>query len=137
MLTLWDPFAELNRVHRSLYHPEWSEAPPEFRPAVDVYEKEEAFHIRADLPGVKPEDVKISVHNNTLTVSGERNLEEEDEKNGYRRVERRYGSFTRSFSLPETVESNEIDADFKDGVLTVTLPKRAESKPREIAVKVH
>ena len=137
MLTLWDPFAELNRAHRNFFPSEWSETPAKFRPLVDVYEKEDAFHIKAELAGVKPEDVKIEIHNNVLTVSGERNLEKEDEKNGYRRVERRYGSFDRSFSLPETVESEKIDADFKDGVLTVILPKRAESQPREIEVKAH
>jgi HSP20 family protein len=137
MLTLWDPFAELNRVHRRLFPAEWSEALPEFRPSVDIYEKEEAFHIKADLAGVKPDDVKIELHHNVLTVSGERKLEMEDEKNGYRRVERRYGNFSRSFTLPETVDSGKIDADIKEGVLTVILPKRAESKPRAIEVKAH
>ena len=137
MLTLWDPFAELNRFHRSAFPSERSETAREFRPLVDVYEKEEAFHLKADLAGVKTEDVKIEIHDKILTVSGERNIEKEDEKNGYRRVERRYGSFNRSFSLPETVESEKIDADFTDGVLTVVLPKRAESQPREIEVKAH
>jgi HSP20 family protein len=137
MLTLWDPFAELNRLHRGLYRSEWSESLPEFRPTVDIYEEEKSFQVKADLAGVKPEDIKIELNNNVLTVSGERKLEKEDEKNGYRRVERCYGNFSRSFTLPENVESEGIDANFENGVLSVTLPKRAESLPREIAVKTH
>ena len=140
MLTLWDPFAEMNRLHNSLFHRAWEEGLPEFKPSVDIYEEEKAFLVKADLAGVKPEDIKIELDKNVLTVSGERKLEKKEEKegkNGYHRIERRYGSFTRSFTLPESAEAEGIDADYRDGVLTVTIPKRPESQPREIKVEAH
>jgi HSP20 family protein len=133
MLTRFDPFSELNRfqseIARSL------ETSRNVAPAVDIFEDKEAILVRAELPGVKSEDVKIEVENNVLTLRGQRRLEHEDKKDGYHRVERWHGSFTRQFMLPRTVDSETIDAQLKDGVLTVKLPKKTEVRPRSIAVK--
>jgi HSP20 family protein len=138
MLTLWDPFAELGRLHTGLLGRAWHGTEPAFRPSVDIVEEEKAYLVKADLAGMKPEDIKIEVKNNVLTVSGERKLEKKEEgEDGYRRIEREYGSFTRSFTLPETAEGDNIDASYKDGVLTVTIPKRAEPEPRQIKVETH
>ena len=138
MLTLWDPFAELGRLHTGLLGRTWHGTEPAFRPSVDIVEEEKAYLVKADLAGMKPEDIKIEVKNNVLTVSGERKLEKKEEgENGYRRIEREYGSFTRSFTLPETAEGDSIDASYTDGVLTVSIPKRAEPEPRQIPVQTH
>lgn len=105
-------------------------------PQVDIYEDKNAIALEADLPGVKPEDVKISLENFKLTVSGERKFEHEDNQNSWQRVERSYGSFTRSFSLPTSVNVDGVKAEFKNGVLRITLPKREEVKARQIQVEV-
>jgi HSP20 family protein len=134
MLTRFDPFAELNRfqseIARSL-----ESSPRTVAPAVDIFEDKDAILVRAELPGVRSDDVKIEVENNVLTLRGQRKLDHEDKKDGYHRVERWYGSFTRQFMLPRTVDSETIDAQLKDGVLTVKLPKKTEVKQRTIAVK--
>jgi HSP20 family protein len=134
MLTRFDPFAELNRFQRELSR-SYDSATQTFAPAVDIFEDKESIQVRAELPGVKNEDVKVDVENNILTLRGERKLEQEDKRENYHRVERWYGAFTRQFMLPRTVDSDHIDAQLKDGVLTVRLPKKAEIKPRAIAVK--
>jgi len=100
-------------------------------------EDEKAVYVKADIAGVNPDDIKLSLDNNVLRISGERKLEKTDEKEGYHRVERAYGSFSRSFVLPDNVENEGIDANYKDGVLTVTLPKRADAQPKEIKVTQH
>jgi HSP20 family protein len=132
MLTRFDPFAELNRFHREVSRGfdtgSWT-------PAVDIFEDKESIQVRAELPGLKNEDVKVDVENNILTLRGERKLEHEDKKDAYHRIERWYGAFTRQFMLPRTVDAEHIDAQLKDGVLTVRLPKKAEIKPRQISVK--
>ncbi len=132
MLTRFDPFAELNRFQREMSR---SFEPSSWTPAVDIFEDKESIQVRAELPGVKTEDVKVDVENNVLTLRGERKLEHEDKKDSYHRIERWYGAFTRQFMLPRTVDPEHIDAQLKDGVLTVRLPKRAEVKPRQISVK--
>lgn len=134
MLVRWDPFSELTNTHNRLFGLTWPESEQGFRPAVDIYEDEKAIYVKAEIAGIKPEDIKINVENNVLTLEGERKLERKEEKEGYHRVERSYGSFRRSFYLPETVSSEEIDANYKDGVLTLTMPKVPEAKPREIKV---
>lgn len=134
MLTRFDPFAELNRFQQQVAR-QYDTATQTFSPAVDIFEDKEAIQVRAELPGVKNEDVKIDVENNVLTLRGERKLDNEDKRDGYHRVERWYGAFTRQFMLPRTVDAEHIDAQLKDGVLTVRLPKKAEVKPRAIAVK--
>ena len=104
-------------------------------PAVDIRETEDAYEVIADLPGFDKKNVDITLENNVLTLRGERKWEGEETEQSYRRIERAYGEFTRSFSLPTQVDSEKVDASFKDGVLTVHIPKSAESRPRRITVK--
>jgi HSP20 family protein len=105
-------------------------------PAVDIYEQDGTLVLKAELPGVDPKEVQLNVENNVLTIRGERKLENEVKKENYHRVERAYGSFTRSFHLPNTVDTNNIKAEFKDGVLKVSLPKREEAKQKQISINV-
>ena len=105
-------------------------------PAVDIYEDGNQMVIKADLPDVDEKDIDIRVENNTLTIRGERKFEQKVEEENYLRVERAYGAFSRSFSLPSSVNTDSINAEYKNGVLSVTLPKREESKPRQIKVAV-
>ena len=105
-------------------------------PAVDIFENEHELVVKADLPDVKPEELDIRVENNILTIRGERKFEKKVDEKNYLRVERSYGSFARSFALANTVNSEAIKADYKDGVLTLTIPKREEAKPKQIKVSV-
>src|SRR5579863_10680415 len=105
-------------------------------PAVDIYETENELVLKADLPDVTEKDLDIRVENNMLTIRGERKFEQKVNEDNYLRIERTYGSFSRSFSLPNTVNTEAIKADYKNGVLTVQLPKRAESKPKQVKVNV-
>ena len=105
-------------------------------PAVNILEKKDAIVITADLPGLKAEDVDVTVDNGVLTIRGERRLEEASEGETYHRVERVYGVFERTFTLPNSVDVNTIDAKFRNGEMVVTLPKREESKPRAVKVAV-
>jgi HSP20 family protein len=109
----------------------------DWTPPVDIFEtKDHEVVLRAELPGLKREDIDIRVENSTLTLRGERKQEQEVDKENYHRVERSYGTFTRSFSLPTTVDTEKVSAAFADGVLTVTLPTREEAKPRQIQVQI-
>jgi HSP20 family protein len=133
MLELWNPFAGLALWNDYTERP--SRAMPErYAPAVDVVERADAYEITAELPGVKPENVDVKLENGILTLSGSRHFESKDERDGYHRVERRYGAFTRSFSLPNEVRGEEITAELKDGVLTVKVPKDARVLARKIPV---
>jgi len=105
-------------------------------PAVDIYETPNELVVKADLPDVNEKDIDIRVENNLLTIRGERKFEKSVSEDNYLRVKRTYGSFSRSFSLPNTVNAEAIQAEYKNGVLTVTLPKREESKPRQVKVTV-
>ena len=105
-------------------------------PTVDVYEDQNGIVLEADLPGLKPGEFELAIENNVLTLKGERKFEKKTEEGNYHRVERSYGSFTRSFTLPSTVDVNNVGADFKEGVLKVTLPRKEETKPRQIQVQV-
>ena len=105
-------------------------------PPVDILETENDLVLRAELPGLKPEDVHIQIENNTLTLRGERRFESKDEKANFHRRERVYGAFSRSFTLPSTVEQEKISAEFKEGILQVSLPKKEETKPKQITIKV-
>ncbi len=107
-----------------------------WNPTVDVYEDQDGIVLEADLPGVKPGEFELAIENNVLTLKGERKFEKKAEEGNYHRVERSYGGFTRSFTLPATVDVNNVGADFKDGVLHVTLPRREETKPRQIQVQI-
>jgi HSP20 family protein len=110
----------------------------DWRPPVDIYENDKhEIVLRAELPGLKREDLDIRVENNTLTLRGERKRDAEVKQESYHRVERVYGAFSRSFSLPATVNTEKVGATFADGVLTITLPMREEAKPRQIQVQVH
>ena len=142
MLTRWDPWRELARMQEDLgrvFDDRWTVRSSEsvgWTPAVDIYEDEEALTLRFELAGVEPKDVDIRFENGTLTLQGERKLELEDRRDNYHRIERQYGSFTRGFSLPATVDAEKIKAESRNGVLVVTLPKKAEAKPKSIQVKV-
>src|SRR5215471_7635097 len=105
-----------------------------WRPAVDVFENDDSYVIKAELPEVRREDVKIHLENNRLTISGERRLENEEKRQNYHRIERTYGSFSRSFMLPIDATPEEIKANFRDGVLKVTVPKAETAKPRSIEI---
>ena len=105
-------------------------------PAVDIFETEHELVVKADLPDIKPEELDIRVENNILTIRGERKFEKKVNENNYLRVERSYGSFSRSFSLANTVNTEAIKAEYKNGVLTLTIPKREEAKPKQIKVNV-
>jgi HSP20 family protein len=105
-------------------------------PAVDIFETEHELVVKADLPDIKPEELDIRVENNILTIRGERKFEKKVNENNYLRVERSYGSFSRSFSLANTVDSEAIKAEYRNGVLALTIPKREEAKPKQIKVNV-
>jgi HSP20 family protein len=105
-------------------------------PCVDIYETENELVVKADLPDVNPQDLDIRVENNILTIRGERNFEDKVNEDNYLRIERTYGSFSRSFSLATSVNSEAIKADYQNGVLTLSIPKREEAKPKQIKVNV-
>jgi HSP20 family protein len=105
-------------------------------PAVDIAEHDDEYLVKVELPGVNKDEVKLTLENNILTIRGEKKQEKETKKENYHRVERSYGSFQRSFTLPAAVKSDKIDASYKDGILTVSLPKAEEAKPKQIEVKV-
>ncbi len=141
LMTRWEPFRDLARIQDEmtrlfddrLYRGGESVG---WTPACDIYEDEEGMALSFELAGVDPKDVDVRFENGVLTVKGERKLEREEKRENYHRVERSYGTFTRSFSLPATVDAERIKAETKHGVLTVSLPKKAEAKPRAIQVKV-
>jgi HSP20 family protein len=105
-------------------------------PAVDILETEDAITLKADVPDVKAEDLDIRVENNTLTISGHRRFEKDENVKGWHRIERSYGDFVRSFALPNTVDTEKVQADYKNGVLIVSLPKKEAAKPRQVRVAV-
>ena len=106
-------------------------------PAVDIHETDQAIVLKADLPGVNPNEVDIRVEDNTLYLKGERKMEKETKEENYHRIERSYGSFSRTFILPRTVSAEKISADYKNGVLNITMLKKEESKPKQIHINVN
>lgn len=140
----WDPFRnvnnlqeQVNRLLETSFPGHSSEsALTTWAPAVDIHETENELVLKADLPGIDEKDLDIRIENNTLTVRGERKFEKQVNEDNYLRVERSYGSFSRSFSLPNTINTEAIHAEYKNGVLTVQMPKRAESKPKQVKVNV-
>jgi HSP20 family protein len=145
VLTRFEPFREfatlqdrINRVFRESVGREGDESltTSSFSPAVDVYEDEHTVTLKIEVPGIDEKDIDVRLENNTLTVHGERKIEKEEKEENYRRVERQYGSFTRTFTLPTTVDSEKVSANYDKGVLKVTLPKKAEAKPKQIKVNV-
>jgi HSP20 family protein len=147
----WEPFRDLlslqermNRLFDESYRgtnrtgagtDEWALG-GSWAPAVDIYEQDGNIVMKAELPGVDPKAVDIRLENNTLTLRGERKLDREVKEDSYHRVERSYGAFSRSFTLPMVVDQGSIKAEYKDGVLKLTLPKREEAKPRQIQINV-
>src|SRR5580704_1196621 len=107
-----------------------------FVPPVDIYEDEHKLVLKLEIPGVRQEDLDVRMENNTLSVKGERNFESEGKEENFHRVERRYGSFYRAFTVPNTIDQNTIKADYEAGVLKVELDKRAETKPRQVKINV-
>src|ERR1700756_112046 len=146
VLTRWEPFREfatlqdrINRVFRESYSGadrDESLTTSSFAPAVDVYEDEHKVTLKIEVPGIEEKDIDVRVENNTLTVHGERKIEKEEKEENYRRVERQYGSFTRTFTLPQTVDAESVSATYEKGVLKITLPKKAEAKPKQIKVNI-
>jgi len=142
----WEPFRDLvtaqrgfDRLFRDAFSSPLGETELSTRswaPPVDIYETEEAIVLKAELPGVDPKDVEVRVEDNTLYLKGERKFEKEVKEQNYHRVERSYGSFARSFSLPNSISSDKVKAEFKDGLLTLTMPKREEAKPKTIKIDV-
>ena len=143
-LTRFEPFRgvttlqdQINRLLHEAFDRTSDEADlTTWAPAVDIYETEHELVVKADIPEIKPEELDIRVENNILTIHGERKFEKKVTEDKYLRVERSYGSFSRSFSLANTVKTEEIKADYRDGVLTLTIPKREEAKPKQIKVQV-
>ena len=107
-----------------------------FAPLVDIYEDEHNITLKIEVPGIDEKDIDVRIENNTLTVHGERKLEKEEKEENFRRVERQYGSFTRSFTLPTTVDAEKVSANYEKGILKISLAKKAEAKPKQIKVNV-
>ena len=147
-LTRWDPFRELEEMQHRLSSvlgrqvqarqngDNESITVAEWAPVVDITEDEQEYLIKADLPEVQKEGVKVTVENGVLVLAGERRLEKEDKNRKYHRIERSYGSFARSFSLPNDADSSRVNAEFKEGVLKLHIPKSESARPRQIEVKV-
>jgi HSP20 family protein len=146
-LVRWEPVRELtslqndmNRLFNTFFDTpstgNGGNTPRRWIPAMDLVETDEHFVLKADLPGLAEEDVNVEVEDNVLTVSGERNAEHEDKREGYVRVERSYGAFRRSLTLPEGVDPEGVSASFDKGVLEVRIPKPEERKPRRVAIQV-
>ena len=140
----WEPFRgvstlqeQVNRLFNEAFDRKGEESSlSAWAPAVDIQETEQELVVKADLPGIDPKDLDIRVENNLLTIRGERKFEKKVNEDSYLRVERSYGSFARSFTLANTVNSEAIQADYQNGVLTLTIPKREEAKPKQIKVNV-
>lgn len=135
-LPTWEPLGDFDNMLAGFFRPlnEMSPTAGSWAPAVDIRETEEAFLVEAELPGMTKDNVEVTFEDGMLTLSGERKLEEETEEKDYRRIERRYGSFTRSFTLPREVDAEAVKARFKDGLLTIEVPKKETVKPRTIEV---
>jgi HSP20 family protein len=146
LLTRWEPFREfspmqdrMNRLFRESYSPERTEealTTTSLAPPVDIYEDEHKITLKIEVPGIDERDIDVHVEGNTLTVHGERKLEKEEKEENFRRIERQYGSFTRSFTLPGSVDLGQVSADYDKGVLKINLAKKAEAKPKQIKVNI-
>jgi HSP20 family protein len=142
-ITRWDPFREVaslqNRVNslfRDFTEGESSMTTANFVPAVDVYEDAQKVVLKLEVPGIEEKDLDVRVENNTLTIKGERKFDKEEKEENFHRIERRYGSFVRTFKLPNTVDAEKVEASYEKGILKITLAKRAEAKPRQIKVGI-
>jgi HSP20 family protein len=138
---LWDELEDFPR-NLGLFQDAFNRAANEngirpWAPAVDVVESENHLTFTVDLPGMKQEDIEVHLENGTLTIKGQRKFEQEENEKGYHRIERSYGSFSRAFSLPDTVDTEKVNASYKDGVLSVKVAKREAAKPRSVKVAVN
>jgi HSP20 family protein len=136
MITRIDPFRELATFFENFAEPTGKDqlTAGNFVPPVDVYEDEQNLILKLEVPGVNESDLNVSVENSTLTIQGERKFEKEEKEENFHRIERRYGSFLRTFKLPNTVDAEKVEASYDKGILKITLAKRAEAKPRQIKV---
>jgi|SRR5205085_1366938 len=148
-ITRWDPYRELNLLQNQMNRlfmdnfagPSQGQdgdflTTGSFVPPVDVYEDEHSITLRLEAPGIDEKDLDVRIENNTLTVRGERKFNSEEKEENFHRIERRYGSFTRSFTLPNTVNPEDVHAGYNNGVLEIKLGKRAEAKPKQIKVGI-
>ncbi len=145
-LAKWDPFKELEdvstRLNRIFGRPlarmgaDEMMSMADWTPSADISETDTEYLIKAEIPGVKKEDVKVTIQDGVLTIQGERKMEKEEKDKKYHRIERSYGSFTRSFRLPDDADESAVKAEFKDGLLNVTLTKSAKAKPKSVNVSV-
>jgi HSP20 family protein len=149
LLTRWEPFREfsttqdrmnrMNRLFRESYSPEGSEealTTTNYAPPVDIYEDEHNITLKMEVPGIDEKDIDVRIENTTLTIHGERKIEKEEKEENFRRVERQYGEFTRSFTLPSSVDPGQVSANYEKGLLNIKLAKKAEAKPKQIKVNV-
>ncbi len=142
-ITRWDPFREvvalqnrMNSLFGNLAETEGPMTTASFVPAVDVYEDEKKVVLKLEVPGIEEKDLDVRVENHTLTVKGERKFEKEEKEENFHRIERRYGSFYRAFTLPSTVDTEHIEAKYENGVLKLELQKKPEAQPKQIKVNV-
>ena len=145
-MTRWEPLREflamqerMNRMNRLSYSPEGPEealTTTTFAPPVDIYEDEHNITLKMEVPGIDEKDIDVHIENITLTVRGERKFEKEEKEENFRRIERQYGSFTRVFTLPSSVDTAQVSANYDNGVLKIKLAKKAEVKPKQIKVSV-
>lgn len=148
-LVRWQPFQELNSLQRQMnrvFDNFFGRTPLmpceenlngwEFGPPVDIYEDDQRLTFKVEVPGIDEKDIKVEIENNVLTVRGERKLEKEFKEENCRRMERHYGAFSRSFTLPSAVDAEKIEANYVHGVLAIQMPKRAEARPKQIKVNV-
>jgi HSP20 family protein len=146
MLTRWDSWREFgslqNRINRIFDDALRGLSPVEgegiergtWAPAVDIHENDDSYSVKVDLPGVSKDDIQVDLHDSTLTIKGEKKFEDNISRYNYLRVERAYGTFVRSFTLPQSVDADKIQATYKDGVLELTIPKKEEAKPKQIQI---
>jgi HSP20 family protein len=144
-ITRWDPFRDFSllqdRMNRLFddagrgWRPEEPSATTTWSPAVDIFETENEIMVQAELPGVDRKDITLNLENNVLTLKGERRFEKETKQENYHRIERAYGAFSRSFSIPAIVNEEKIRADYKDGILKIALPKKDQIKPKQIKIE--
>ena len=136
-LIKWDPFREFNTPARlAFWGKDWEEplSTTTYVPSVDIFETDNEVVVKAEMPGMNANDIDVRLEDNVLTLKGERHFEKDAKEENYHRIEREYGTFTRSFALPRTVNGDKVSAEYRDGILKIVLPKKEETKPKAIKV---